>query len=156
MADSTLPAVPADSKDLICTARARSNAAIAAHDLAGVAREWMDDVHVVSAAGLHATGPAARSVILARQFGTRPDTKYVRTPRAVEVFAPWAVASERGDWVATRTEPDGPLELGGSRPPRFDETNAPARPCVLVLIMRIDLIASARTDGLSEGGLQKG
>ena len=120
MADSTLPlvtgvtGVPADSEDLICSVRARSNAAIAAHDLAGVAREWMADVHVVSAAGLQATGPAACSMILARQFAARPDTKYVRTPRVVKVFAPWEVASERGDWLATWTEPDGPLELGGT------------------------------------------
>src|SRR6187455_642605 len=35
-------------EQMIRAARARSNAAIAAHDLAAIAGEWMPDVHVVS------------------------------------------------------------------------------------------------------------
>ena len=51
---------------------------------------------------------------MARQFETRSDTVYVRTPGAVEVFAPWNVASERGEWIGRWTEPDGKLEIGGT------------------------------------------
>jgi hypothetical protein len=51
---------------------------------------------------------------MARQFQIRPDTIYVRTPVAVEVFAPWSVASERGEWIGRWTEPDGKLEIGGT------------------------------------------
>ena len=35
-------------------------------------------------------------------------------PTTVDVFAAWAVASERGEWTGTWTEPDGPLEIGGT------------------------------------------
>lgn len=98
----------------IRAARARSNAAIAAHDLPGVAREWMPDVSVLSSTGAQATGHAANAANLARQFERRPDTLYIRTPNAIEIFTAWAVATERGEWVATWTEPDGPLRIGGS------------------------------------------
>ena len=102
------------AEQLIRAARARSNAAIAAHDLAGVAREWMAGVSVLGSTGTHAQGHAANAQNLARQFERRPDTLYVRTPTAIAVFAPWAVAAERGEWVATWTEPDGPLKLSGT------------------------------------------
>jgi hypothetical protein len=51
---------------------------------------------------------------MAEQFKNHPDTIYVRTPRTVEVYAPWGVASERGDWTGGWTEPDGKLEIGGT------------------------------------------
>jgi uncharacterized protein (TIGR02246 family) len=106
-------AEPATEK-LIRAARARSNAAFAAHDLDAAAREWMDDVHVVSASGACANGAAQIREFLGRQFANRPDTKYVRTPVEVRVFAAWQTASERGEWVGTWTEPDGPLRLTGT------------------------------------------
>lgn len=99
---------------LIRAARARSNAAIAAHDLAGIAREWMPDVSVLNSTGKQTNGRDANRANLTRQFELRPDTKYVRTPASIEVFAAWGVAAERGDWVGTWTEPDGPLVIGGT------------------------------------------
>lgn len=99
---------------LIRAARQRSNAAIAVHDLAGIAREWMAEVSVLSSTGKQTSGRAANQANLARQFELRPDTKYVRTPASIDVFAAWSVAAERGDWVGTWTEPDGPLVIGGN------------------------------------------
>ena len=99
---------------LIRAARARSNAAIAVHDMAGIAREWMPEVSVLSSTGKQTIGHAANLANLARQFELRPDTKYIRTPNSIEVFAAWGVAAERGDWVGTWTEPDGPLVIGGT------------------------------------------
>ena len=60
--------------------------------------------------------PAARPTSNAwpRQFETRPDTIYVRTPGTIDVYSPWNVASERGEWVGRWTEPDGKLEIGGT------------------------------------------
>ena len=95
-------------------ARARSNAAIAAHDVPGIARAWMSDVHVVSSTSNQAAGSEANQQRMKRQFEARPDTIYVRTPATIEVFAPWGVASERGSWVGRWTEPDGKLEIGGT------------------------------------------
>ena len=105
--------------ELIRAARERSNRAIATHDLDGIATEWAADIHVSGSVGLLASGIAANTQSLARQFERRPDTIYVRTPTVVEVFAPWQVASEQGTWVGTWTEPDGPLEIGGSYQARW-------------------------------------
>lgn len=112
-----LPVVTAQQltdEQMIRAARARSNAAIAAHDLAAIAGEWMPDVHVVSSTSAQTAGREANQQRMAQQFKNRPDTLYVRTPSTIEVNAAWAVASERGDWVGRWTEPDGKLEIGGT------------------------------------------
>jgi ketosteroid isomerase-like protein len=105
-------AQPGDEQ-LIREARARSNQAIAAHDLAGIARVWMENVHVVSSTSAQTAGRAANQERMAQQFKNRPDTIYVRRPTAIDVYAPWAVASENGEWTGRWTEPDGTLEIGG-------------------------------------------
>ena len=104
---------PADDS-AIRDARARSNAAIAAHDVPGIARHWQPDVHIVTSTSAHATGRDANGERMAQQFERRPDTVYVRTPVSVEVLAPWAVASERGTWTGRWTEPDGVVEIAGT------------------------------------------
>lgn len=113
MTSHSTPAGPGDEAQ-IRAARARSNAAIAVHDLDAIAAEWMPEVTVLSSTGAAATGIAANRANLARQFERRPDTLYVRTSVLVAVLKEWAVASERGEWVGTWTEPDGPLRIGGS------------------------------------------
>jgi ketosteroid isomerase-like protein len=103
----------ADEK-LIRDARAASNAAIAKHDTPGVARHWMDDIHITTSSSVHDTGRAAHQQRMAQQFQRRPDTIYVRTPSTVEVFTEWSVASERGEWVGRWSEPDGKMEIAGT------------------------------------------
>jgi uncharacterized protein (TIGR02246 family) len=109
-----LQAQATDDERVIRDTRARSNAAIAAHDLDGIAQAWMPDVHVVSSTSAQTAGSQANRQRMAQQFTNRPDTSYVRTPGAVDVFAPWNVAAERGEWVGRWTEPDGKLEIGGT------------------------------------------
>jgi ketosteroid isomerase-like protein len=99
---------------LIRAARDRSNAAIAKHDLDGIAAAWMEDVHVVSSTSAQTAGKRANRDRMAAQFTNRPDTIYVRTPVTIDVYAPWNVASERGEWTGRWTEPDGALEIGGT------------------------------------------
>ena len=94
-------------EQLIREARARSNRAIAAHDLAAIAREWAADLHVVSSTSAQTAGRDANGERMATQFKNRPDTVYVRTPTEIAVNPAWAVASERGDWTGKWTEPDG-------------------------------------------------
>jgi len=101
-------------EQLIREARARSNQAIAAHDLAAIARVWMEDVNVVSSASAQASGRELNRQRMAQQFSNRPDTVYVRRAGAIEVYPSWAVASERGEWTGRWTEPDGALEIGGT------------------------------------------
>jgi ketosteroid isomerase-like protein len=110
-------AVRADSSAdvrAIAAARARSNAAIARHDTAGIAREMMPDVTVVSSTSAMETGVAVNVSRMAAQFARRPDTRWIRTPDTIAVFDAWGVASERGHWVGTWSEPDAPLMIRGS------------------------------------------
>ena len=107
-ADST-----ADVRAIVAS-RVRSNAAIARHDTAGIAREMMPDVTIVSSTSAIGTGVVANVSRMAAQFARRPDTRWVRSPDTITVFDAWGVASERGHWVGTWTEPDGPLVIRGS------------------------------------------
>jgi ketosteroid isomerase-like protein len=95
-------------------ARARSNAAIAAHDLAAIARVWMDNVHVVASTSAQTAGRGANQQRFAEQFKARPDTVYVRKTTAIDVYSPWDVAAERGEWTGRWTEPDGTMLIGGT------------------------------------------
>ena len=99
---------------MIRAARARSNAAIAAHDPAAIARVWMVDVHVVSSTSAQTAGRELNQERMARQFANRPDTIYVRRPTVIDVYSAWAVASERGEWTGRWTEPDGIVEITGT------------------------------------------
>jgi ketosteroid isomerase-like protein len=109
-----LQAQPSEDERLIRETRARSNAAIAAHDVPEIARAWLPDIHVVSSTSAQTAGSQTNQQRMMRQFETRPDTIYVRTPATIEVFAAWGVASERGEWVGRWTEPDGKVEIGGT------------------------------------------
>ena len=106
--------LPSAEEQQIRDARARSNQAIAAHDLAAIARVWMEDVNVVSSTSAQTVGREQNRQRMARQFANRPDTIYVRRPAEINVYASWAVASERGEWTGRWTEPDGTLEIGGT------------------------------------------
>ncbi|HYW50618.1 MAG TPA: DUF4440 domain-containing protein [Gemmatimonadaceae bacterium] len=103
-----------DATSLIAAARARSNAAIAAHDTAAIAREWMPDVHVVSSTGAQNAGIAANVRAMQGQFDRRPNTKWVRASRSITVNERWDVAAEEGEWTGTWTDPDGPVRITGT------------------------------------------
>jgi ketosteroid isomerase-like protein len=98
----------------IRSARRQSNDAIAAHDVSGIARHWLPDIHIVTSTAAQGTGREVNAARMASQFGRRPDTTYVRTPSAIDVFAEWAVASERGVWTGRWTEPDGVVDIAGT------------------------------------------
>jgi ketosteroid isomerase-like protein len=104
----------ATASDEIAAARARSNAAIAAHDTAAIVREWMPDIHVVASTGAQTAGAAANAQAMQAQFTKRPDTKWVRASKRITVFDLWEVASEEGEWVGTWTDPDGPVRVRGT------------------------------------------
>lgn len=109
-------AMAAQSSDeqAIREARARSNTAIAAHDAAALANGWATDVSIVSSTGAQAVGRDANRERFAQQFTTRPGLIYIRRPTTIDVYAPWDVASERGEWTGRWTEADGAVEIGGT------------------------------------------
>lgn len=102
------------STEEITAARARSNAAIAAQDTAAIMREWMPNIHVVSSTSNQTAGAEANAKAMQAQFTRRPDTRWVRTPLRIDVFEPWQVASEAGEWVGTWTDPDGRVRIRGT------------------------------------------
>jgi ketosteroid isomerase-like protein len=104
----------AGDEQRIREARDRSNAAIAAHDTAAMARLWMEDLHVVASTSDQIAGRAENARRFAQQFASRPDLIYVRRPTTVEVFAPWDVAAERGEWTGRWTDAAGVVEIGGT------------------------------------------
>ena len=106
--------VPPADDAAIRAARAQSNQAIAERDVAGIARHWMPDVHIVTSTSAQGTGRETNGKRMADQFTRRPDTLYVRTPATVDVFAAWGVASERGEWTGRWTEPDGVVQVRGT------------------------------------------
>jgi ketosteroid isomerase-like protein len=107
-------AQPADDATRIRAARAQSNAAIAAHDIDGIARHWMSDIHIVTSTSAQGRGRDVNARRMAEQFARRPDTVYVRTPTAIEVWTAWEVAAERGEWTGRWSEPDGTVEIRGT------------------------------------------
>ena len=94
-------------------ARARSNAAIAAHDTAGLVALASTSYHSVSSRNVHTNGRSGVGAQYGGTFAALPDVLYVRTPQEVRVYAPWAMADERGTWVGTWTEPDGRVTIRG-------------------------------------------
>ncbi len=94
-------------------ARARSNAAIAAHDTAALVALASLSYHSVSSRNVHTNGRAGVGAQYGGTFAALPDVLYVRTPQEVRVYAPWAMADERGTWVGTWTEPDGGVTIRG-------------------------------------------
>jgi ketosteroid isomerase-like protein len=103
-----------DDVGLIREVRARSNAAIAAHDADALARTWMADFTVVTSTGETKTGREANRASFAAQFASRPDLVYVRTPSTVGVMPSWEVAAERGTWTGQWTQADGVTRIGGT------------------------------------------
>jgi len=100
--------------ELIREVRARSNAAIAAHDFEALARTWMVDVTVVTSTGATTLGRQANRDAFTAQVKARPDVVYVRTPDTIEVMPSWDVASERGTWTGQWTQADGVTRIGGT------------------------------------------
>ena len=94
-------------------ARDRSNRAIAAHDLAGVASVWLPEYHSVASTNAQAHGRDSARANFARYFATRPDVVYRREPTAITVNAAWGQAGENGRWTGSWTQADGVTRVGG-------------------------------------------
>jgi ketosteroid isomerase-like protein len=97
----------------IRAARTRSNRAIAAHDLDGVASVWLPEFHSVSSTNAQANGRDAARANFAQYFATRPDVVYLREPTSITVNAAWGQAGESGRWTGSWTQADGVTRVGG-------------------------------------------
>jgi ketosteroid isomerase-like protein len=109
---AVLGAAP-DDAGLIKDARARSNSAIAAHDIPGVLAELDSSFHVTTGSGRFIDGRDAMGEAFGSQFKSFPDVVYTRTIESVEVSTSGERAYESGLWVGTWTTEKGPLRTGG-------------------------------------------
>lgn len=101
-----------DEED-IRTRRDGSNAAIAGHDVQGLASFWTDDVNTTSSMGRQVCGKPANVAFYTEILTSRPDTFYLRTPTQVQVMSEWGVAMECGGWSGSWTGPGGRLQVKG-------------------------------------------
>lgn len=98
----------------IRVARARSNRAIAAHDLDSAAVLWSPDYVGVSSTNSRAIGRDAERALLAQLFASRPDAVYVRTPASITVNVAWGQAGESGRWSGKWSGANGVTRVGGT------------------------------------------
>lgn len=105
---------PAPSDETaIRSARARSNRAIAAHDLDSAAVIWSANYVGVSSRNDRAVGRDEERSQMAGIFASRPEVVFVRTPTSITVNAKWAQAGENGHWTGKWSGPAGITRVGG-------------------------------------------
>jgi ketosteroid isomerase-like protein len=97
----------------IRAARASSNRAIAAHDVAGAIAVLDGSFHAAISSGEFRTSREEMGRAFAERFDAFADAVYVRTPATVEVATNGAIASETGEWVGSWTTSEGPFRTGG-------------------------------------------
>jgi ketosteroid isomerase-like protein len=90
-----------DQAALIRSARAEQNAAIARHDLPGIASFWTDNVTICRGLGVQVSGKADY-LALFRADDPATSLVYERIPDEVVVGTDWPLAFETGHWVGRR------------------------------------------------------
>ena len=105
---------PADDVARIRAARAAYNAAIIAHDVAGVRAAFGDDYNGIAGSGGELiAGGDAMAAYFARAFANPAFISFVRTPDVVTVAVPADRAMERGHWLGRRKVAGGEARLHG-------------------------------------------
>lgn len=94
-----------DQAALVRRARIAQNAAIARHDLTGIASYWTDNVTICRGLGLQAAGKA-EYLALFRSDDPATGLVYERITDEVVVSADWPLAFETGHWVGRRDGKD--------------------------------------------------
>jgi len=100
--------------ELIREVRAMSNKAIAEHDTAAIVRSWTTDYHLVTSRNAEAHGRKENAERIQKEFESKQDVVYTRTPERVSVFTEWNMASEHGTWVGRWKEGEEAIEISGT------------------------------------------
>lgn len=100
---ATPPAFAADG-EAIRALRARSNAAIRAHDMAAFLPVFADDAVFVWSNGTSSVGKAGLQASFARDFADPAFMTYIRTPQRVSVSENGQRAAELGTWTALKRD----------------------------------------------------
>ncbi len=108
--------VPAaeDAAAAVRAARAAYNAAIVAHDVAGVRAAFVDAyVGIAGSGGEVISGGDAMAAYFGRSFANPDFITYVRTPDVVTAAVPADRVMERGHWLGRFRRPGGETRLSG-------------------------------------------
>ncbi len=107
-------AVPTDDSAAIRAARAAYNAAIIAHDVAGVRAAFGDDYKGLAGSGGELiSGGDAMAAYFANAFKNPAFISFVRTPDVITIAAPADRAMERGHWLGRSRTANGEAQLHG-------------------------------------------
>jgi ketosteroid isomerase-like protein len=110
---AAMPVMADDAAD-IRAARARYNAAIAGHDVAGVRAMFVDDYKGLAGSGGELiAGGDAMAAYFANAFCTPGFGGFVRTPDVVTIADPPDRAMERGHWQGHSRTAAGETQLAG-------------------------------------------
>lgn len=105
---------PADDSTAIRNARAAYNAAIIAHDVAGIRAAFVDDYKGIAGSGGELiAGGDAMAAYFANAFKNPAFIAFVRTPDVITVAVPADRAMERGHWLGRSRTPAGETRLHG-------------------------------------------
>lgn len=103
-------------------ARRLSNQAISKHDSLTVASFWTDDFVLISSRNAEVHGKNENLHWLSKEFSSKPDVVYVRTPKQVDVYDNWKMASESGTWIGEWKAADGRVKISGTYYAKWHKT----------------------------------
>lgn len=107
------PAEMTTAEAEIRAARARSNAAIAAHDVAGMRALFLPDAAVLPGSSGTPFGMEGFDTRIGAAFADPTFVAWVRTPTVVTVGTTGRRAVESGTWVGTWRKSDGEMRVTG-------------------------------------------
>lgn len=114
IATMTVAAIdPAAAEAEIRKVRAQSNAAIAAHDVAGMRAAFLPDAVVLPGSSGTPFGMDGFDVRIGAAFADPTFVAWVRTPVTVTIGAGGKRAAESGTWVGTWRKTDGEMRVTG-------------------------------------------
>lgn len=93
--------------------RARSNAAIAAHDVAGMRAAFRPDAVVLPGSSGLPFGMDGFDARMGAAFADPTFIAWVRTPAIISIGTGGKRAAETGTWVGTWRKPDGEMRVTG-------------------------------------------
>ena len=93
--------------------RARSNAAIAAHDVVGMKAPFLPNAVVLPGSSGAPFGMDGFDARIGAAFADPTFVAWVRTPGTVRIATNGKRAAEAGTWVGTWRKPDGEMRMSG-------------------------------------------
>ena len=96
-----------DDVAIIKLNRAASNAAIAKHDVNGIAKFWLDDFVQVIGRGTYETGKENIKASWKALFDDNAQVSYARNPEEIIISDNDTLAWEKGKWIGVHTYSKG-------------------------------------------------